>query len=95
VIDTSTSTVHAFLDRIDNALAEAGRKVLGRSQRAAAIGLTLLAAFGLSQAGVIGLVARGYTLLAYGFLLVFVLPLVTRRVNLIWRSGKSAQPAAA
>ena len=94
VIDTSTSTVHAFLDRIDNALAEAGRKVLGGPQRAAAIGLVLVAAFGLSQAGVIGLVARGYTLLAYGFLLVFVLPLVTRGVYLIWRFGSSAQPVA-
>jgi len=46
------------------------------------------------QAGVIGLVAQGYTLLAYGFLLVFVLPLVTRGAYLIWRSGSSAQPGA-
>lgn len=93
VIDTGTSMVHAFLDRIDGALDEAGREHLPWRRRAIVVVLFLGAAFGLSQVGVIGLVAQGYTLLAYGFLLVFVVPLVTRGVYLIaTRGGRMSVP---
>lgn len=90
VVDTSTSTVHAFLDRVESALAEKRRPSLNRLQRGAIIAGVLVLAFGLSRFGVIALVAQGYTFLAYGFLLVFVLPLVTRG---LWLISKGARPA--
>lgn len=97
VIDTTTSMVHAFLDRIDDALEEAGRPHLTARPRTLVVLGMLVAAFGLSQLGVIALVAQGYTLLAYGFLLVFVLPLVTRGLYLVVTAPRrmSASPSPA
>ncbi len=97
VVDASTSTVHAFLDRIESALNEARRPALSQVQRAAVILDVLIVASVLSRFGVIALVAQGYTYLAYGFLVVFVLPLLTRGVRLIWRQTHQVvaeEPAA-
>lgn len=94
VIDTSAATVHAFLDRVDDALVESGREKMDRRRRGLAVAAVLVTAFVFSRVGVIGLVARGYTALAYGFLVVFVLPLLTRGVYLIWRSGRPAPETA-
>jgi uncharacterized membrane protein YkvI len=93
VIDTSTSMIHAFLDRVNDARDEAGRPHLGIGPRAAVVVIALGAAFVLSQFGVIELVAQGYTLLAYGFLIVFVLPLATRGLYLIATRGNRSEPA--
>lgn len=89
VVDTSVAIVHAFLHRIDSALGDVGRGELPRLQRRAVVLGVLVAAFVLSQFGVIALVAQGYTYLAYGFLLVFVLPLIVRGVYLIWEAGRT------
>jgi len=94
VIDTSAATVHAFLDRVDDALVEGGRAKMDRRRRGLAVAVVLVSAFVLSRVGVIGLVAQGYTALAYGFLVVFVLPLLTRGVYLIWRSRRRALETA-
>jgi uncharacterized membrane protein YkvI len=90
VVDTSAATVHAFMDRIDDSLTESGRGKMDRRRRGLAVAAVLVSAFVLSRVGVIALVAQGYTALAYGFLVVFILPLVTRGVYLIWRSGRTA-----
>lgn len=96
VIDTSAATVHAFMDRVDDALTERGRPRMDRRRRGLAVAGVLIAAFVLSRVGVIGLVAQGYTWLAYGFGIVFVLPLVTRGSYLIWKASKSSPvPATA
>jgi uncharacterized membrane protein YkvI len=47
----------------------------------------LLLAAALSRFGIIALVARGYGMLAYAFLVLFVLPLLTVGVWRIIRSG--------
>src|SRR5690606_9618897 len=96
VIDTSAATVHAFMDRVDDALTERGRPRMDRRRRGLAVAGVLIAAFVLSRVGVIGLVARGYTWLAYGFGIVFVLPLVSRGSYLVRKASKSSPvPATA
>lgn len=77
LIETVTGLSHAILDRIQDALAETGRRPLTGMQRAVFSVIVLVAAALLSQVGIIALVAQGYTAMAYGFLIVFALPLVT------------------
>jgi uncharacterized membrane protein YkvI len=83
LIETSTGMIHAIVDRLAVNLAEKGRPPMTRGQVAAlTVGVLTLAAL-LSRLGLIDLVARGYTAMAYGFLLLFALPLLTVGVRRI------------
>ena len=86
LVETSVGMIHALIDRISVNRVQAGAAVL--SPRAAGlISVALLASAAvLSQLGIIALVAQGYTLMAYGFLALFALPLLTVGVVRIWRA---------
>ncbi len=76
---------HAIIDRISVHLKELGRGELGRVQ-VAVITVTILGTAALlSRFGIIALVARGYQAMAYGFLLLFALPLLTVGLRLLWK----------
>lgn len=77
LVDTSTGMIHAILNRLDSALQEYGRQELGGRHRSAIAVAILIASVLLSRFGIIALVAQGYTAMAYGFLLLLALPLVT------------------
>jgi uncharacterized membrane protein YkvI len=77
LVETCTGLLHALTDRIDGGLAEVGREPLGRRQIALLTAGVLVAAALLSRFGIIALVARAYGALAWGFLVLFALPLVT------------------
>jgi uncharacterized membrane protein YkvI len=47
----------------------------------------MLASLGLAQVGIVDLVARGYGTLAWGFLLVYTLPVLTLGVARIARGA--------
>ncbi len=86
LVETSVGMIHALIDRISVNRVESGGEAL--SPRAAgliSVGLLLTSAL-LSQLGIIALVAQGYTLMAYGFLALFALPLLTVGVARIWRA---------
>jgi hypothetical protein len=54
-----------------------GKKGLSKKQNAAiAVGILALAIL-LSKIGIIDLIAKGYTYMAYGFIIFFIIPLVT------------------
>jgi len=77
LVETSTGMIHAIVDRIAVNIAENSRPPMTRGQVGVlTIGVLVLAAV-LSRLGLIDLVARGYTAMAYGFLLLFALPLST------------------
>lgn len=77
LVETSTGLIHAVITRIDAHLIERGIPVL-TPIRVGFFAITLLGlAALLSRIGLITLVARGYSLLAYGFLLLLALPLLT------------------
>ena len=85
LVETSTGMIHAVLKRIDANLEDLGRPVLTPLQAGAlTVGVLLTAAI-LSSVGIIDLVAKGYLALAYGFLALFALPLLTIGVFRIWR----------
>ena len=78
LVETSTGMIHAVLCRIDAHLEEARRKTLTRTQTGTLTVALLVGAVLLSRFGLIALVAKGYGALAYGFLILFALPLLTR-----------------
>ena len=78
LLESGTSAVHAVNERIDGAWEARKGKPLSHRARLI-IGLTLLALcmFAAGQFGLVDLIAKGYRALAYIFLAVFVLPLLT------------------
>lgn len=95
LLETSIGMIHAILDRVDRNLegAEAGplagMEGLSRLQRGLLGAGILIAAAVLSRVGIITLVADGYTVMAYLFIALFALPLLTvgtvRILNPGWR----------
>ena len=86
LLESGTSAVHAINERVDAAWeASKGRRLSHRARLT--IGLTLLALcmFAAGRFGLVALIANGYRALAYIFLAVFVLPLMTLGV---WRLRK-------
>jgi uncharacterized membrane protein YkvI len=94
LLESGTSAVHAVNERIDAAWE--ARKGAPLSHRARlVIGLTLLAVcmFAAGRFGLVALIANGYRALAYIFLAVFVLPLLTIGIWRIFRNDRAAEPA--
>ena len=86
LVETGVGMIHAMIDRISASRVEAGNEPLGSASAGLiSVGLLVAAAL-LSQLGIIALVAQGYTLMAYGFLALFALPLLTVGVARIYRA---------
>jgi uncharacterized membrane protein YkvI len=76
LLETSVGLIHALLERIDRDFGPADGG-LSRPLRGALGAGVLLAAAGLSQIGIIALIAQGYTIMGYLFIALFALPLMT------------------
>ena len=76
LIETGTALIHAVNERIQSAF-KARDKEMPRVYRPIIASIFLLIAFGISSFGLINLIAKGYGALSWGFLLVYLLPLVT------------------
>ena len=95
LVETSVGAIHAIIDRIDADLERisSGRfeevNGLTRLQSGVLGGGILVAATLLSRVGIIALVAQGYTIMAYFFILLFAVPTLTvgvyRLVNPSWK----------
>lgn len=84
LIETGTGMIHAVNERIQAALKAKGKQ-FPRWQRPLVSTLFLLIALGLSTFGLVNLIAKGYGTASWGFLVVFILPLLTRGVYIIIR----------
>ncbi|HXV86711.1 MAG TPA: hypothetical protein VD793_08440, partial [Gemmatimonadales bacterium] len=76
LIDTGTAQIHAVNERLSGMLRERGRGMPSLARPALAVGLLVSASL-LARFGIIDLIARGYGTVAWGFLLLFVLPVLT------------------
>jgi uncharacterized membrane protein YkvI len=76
LIETGTALIHAVNERIQSAL-KARDKEMPRAYRPFIATLFLLIAFGISSFGLVNLIAKGYGAISWGFLLVYLLPLLT------------------
>lgn len=86
LVETGIDLIHALLGRINSVLREYDLPELNGRQRALFTVGILSAAALLSRFGLVALVAQGYTALAYGFLVLFALPLLTVGVKQIARA---------
>ena len=88
LLESGAGAVHAINERISGAFESRGRSALGAGQRAL-IGAVILTGciFVAGEVGLVDLIASGYSFLAYVFLTVFVVPLLTIGV---WRLLRGA-----
>jgi uncharacterized membrane protein YkvI len=75
LIETATGMIHAFISRIETEALEKG-KPLQKITKAYISLAALIASLLLSQVGIIDLVAKGYTLMAYAMIAVYAVPLL-------------------
>ena len=92
LLESGTSAVHAINERIGHAWqARRGSELSHRARLT--IGLVLLAVcmFAAGRFGLVALIASGYRAIAYVFLAVFVLPLMTIGVWKILRNERAVE----
>ncbi|HET6564283.1 MAG TPA: hypothetical protein VFG52_02620, partial [Xanthomonadales bacterium] len=92
IVQTGVGILQGVNERIDAVLLETRGRGFGRRDHALVSAATVILSSGLSVFGVIALVARGYGAMAWGFVLVYLLPLVTRGIWLAFiRPGPGTQ----
>jgi uncharacterized membrane protein YkvI len=88
LIETGTGMIHSVNERINSTLLSRGKKMPQWMRPVVAV-LFLSIAFGLSTFGLIDLIAKGYGTAAWGFLLVYILPVITIGIYKIIKSKKN------
>ena len=88
LIQTGTGFIHGVNERIQSAFQSKGRLFPNWMRPVVALVL-LLVSLGLSTFGIISLVARGYSLISWGILIVYILPLMTVGVYKIWQGSQA------
>lgn len=76
LIETGSGLLHGVNERIAGVYAELGKAMPDRLRPMVAVGLLVVGAL-LAQFGLVNLIARGYGTITWGFLLVFVIPMLT------------------
>ncbi len=83
LIETGVGIIHGFNERIASVIQEKGQSFSGWSRLIMAFVILLLAIFLADEVGLVGLIAKGYGALTWGYWLVFLLPVLTYGVYLI------------
>ncbi len=81
-IETGAGNIQGFIERLDGWWMEKTGRVLARPVHALIAGLLVALAGTLAQVGIVSLIADGYGTLAWGFMIIYILPLLTVGV---WR----------
>jgi uncharacterized membrane protein YkvI len=93
LIETSTGIIHALVERINASMKESGKQPLSNKNNALLTVSVLLLATAFAKIGIINLIAKGYTIMAYGMIGVYALPLLTVGVyKIIKNSSKTNKP---
>ena len=77
LVQTGLGLLHGVNERIARTLEDRGRRMPSRLRLATAVALLLTALLLASAFGLVSLIARGYGLLTFGFIAVFVIPVLT------------------
>jgi uncharacterized membrane protein YkvI len=92
LLESGTGCVHAFNERVAEAYRARSGRGLSKIARLSITGALLLGSIFLAaRFGLVTLIARGYRGLAYLFLAIFVLPVMTLGVRQLRRRKNSAQ----
>lgn len=82
-VETGAALLHAVNERLDHSFHEKGRQLSRGARPMIAIAFLCIAIFAATQFGIIGLIAQGYGFLTLVFIVVLVIPLLTRGVWII------------
>ncbi|MCZ6918347.1 MAG: hypothetical protein O7I93_16350 [Gemmatimonadetes bacterium] len=86
LIETGTGLIHAFNERVAGVLQDRGRDMPAMARPVIAVALLLTGA-ALSAFGIVALVGRGYTSIAWWFLAIYVVPILTLGIRKLRRVG--------
>jgi uncharacterized membrane protein YkvI len=89
LIETATGIIHAFIGRIDVDVFQKSQIHLTGQRKALISFIALIAAMLLAQVGIIDLIAKGYSFMAYAMILFYGVPLLVAAPKLL--AGKSNQ----
>jgi uncharacterized membrane protein YkvI len=92
MIKTAVGIVQGVNERLDEWYRERTGRAMSRINHGLVAAAAIVASGALSNFGVINLVQRGYGTVAWGFLVVFTLPLLTVGVYRIARGARSQAP---
>lgn len=84
-VETGAALIHGVNERLDHTFAEHGIRMPDWLRPAVAVAILLVAIFLADAVGLTSLVAQGYGTITWGFLLVYVVPVLTYGVWLIRR----------
>lgn len=76
LVETATGVIHAFISRVEIEYLERMKKPIKKISKAIISATALVAALILAQVGIIDLVAKGYSMMAYAMIAVYGLPLL-------------------
>ena len=93
LVETGAGFIKAVDDRVERSCAGGGRRVPRWMRLAVTAGL-VLAGIGVSTFGLTDLIAKGYGTICWGFLLVYVLPMLSIGVGKITEFGKKRRRTA-
>ncbi|MEM7020043.1 MAG: hypothetical protein AAF512_22225 [Pseudomonadota bacterium] len=85
-IETGAGNLQGFVERLDGWWKEKRGVSLSRQTHAAIAAVAMLLAGGLSHFGIVALIAEGYGTLAWGFIIVYAIPLLTIGIYKIIRA---------
>lgn len=88
LIETATGMIHALLERLDQAMEDAAKPVLSAKMRGLITAGILVMAILFSKIGIINLIGKGYSMIAYGFMIFYLLPLLTVGLYKVVKNGK-------
>lgn len=86
LVETGAGLVHGFIERLEGVLMPGTDDGMGHLPRAAIAVVALGVSGLLGNLGIVSLIGKGYTALAVGFALVYVLPLLTLGVYRLARN---------
>jgi uncharacterized membrane protein YkvI len=91
LIETGVGLIHGLIERIEAVLRPGEDDALGHAPRALIAITSLSIAAALGSLGIVTLIAKGYSLLAIGFAVVYILPICTIGVVKIARRAGPMQ----
>ena len=89
LIETATGIIHAMIARINQGLIEKDKPQLSRGKRGLLTVGILVTSVLFAKYGIIALIAQAYNALAYAFIALFLLPLLTVGVYKMMNYGKT------
>ena len=93
LVDTGVALLHAINERVAKAYEERQRPMPQALRPALAMGVMLVAVYAATALGLVDLIAKGYGTLTWLFLAIYVMPLMTWGVWLLWRHPATPVPA--